>query len=64
MLLSIAHRVFTLIPKGPVVIASGRGGMDIEAVAKEEPAAIVTQPIDIKKGETREREREREDRQR
>jgi succinyl-CoA synthetase beta subunit len=36
--------------QGPVIIASSQGGMDIETVAHETPEAIVTHPIDIKKG--------------
>ncbi|KAI8097173.1 uncharacterized protein BX664DRAFT_275717 [Halteromyces radiatus] len=39
---------------GPVLVASSQGGMDIEAVAKENPDAIVTLPVDIKKGLSRE----------
>jgi len=35
---------------GPVIIASSQGGMNIEEVAKENPDAIVTEPIDIEKG--------------
>lgn len=31
-------------------VASQRGGMDIEAVAHEDPNAIVTAPISVKKG--------------
>ncbi|KAJ3193545.1 hypothetical protein HK101_004648 [Irineochytrium annulatum] len=40
--------------RGPVIIASSQGGMDIEAVAAESPEAIVTLPIDISKGLSRE----------
>ncbi|KAJ3217851.1 hypothetical protein HDU67_007137 [Dinochytrium kinnereticum] len=36
--------------RGPVIIASSQGGMDIEAVAHESPEAIVTHPVDISKG--------------
>ncbi|KAL2866830.1 succinate--CoA ligase (GDP-forming) subunit beta [Aspergillus lucknowensis] len=36
----------------PVIVASSQGGMDIEAVAKENPDAIITTPIDIKVGVT------------
>ena len=36
----------------PVIVASSQGGMDIEAVAKENPEAIITTPIDIKVGVT------------
>ncbi|XP_057302327.1 succinate--CoA ligase [ADP-forming] subunit beta, mitochondrial-like [Hydractinia symbiolongicarpus] len=36
--------------KGPLLIASSQGGMSIEDVARENPDAIITQPIDIFKG--------------
>jgi len=36
--------------KGPVIIASAQGGVDIESVAAESPAAIITLPIDISQG--------------
>ncbi|QRD92069.1 hypothetical protein F9C07_2146895 [Aspergillus flavus] len=38
--------------QSPVIVASSQGGMDIEAVAKETPEAIITTPIDIKVGVT------------
>ncbi|KAF2016272.1 succinate-CoA ligase [Aaosphaeria arxii CBS 175.79] len=38
--------------QGPVIVASSQGGMDIEAVAKEHPEAIITTPIDIHTGVT------------
>lgn len=38
--------------KGPVLIASTQGGMNIEEVAQETPEAIITEPIDITKGNT------------
>lgn len=38
------------IYQGPVILASSQGGMNIEDVAKENPEAIVTEPIDISKG--------------
>jgi succinyl-CoA synthetase beta subunit len=38
--------------QSPVIVASSQGGMDIEAVAKEHPEAIMTTPIDIKVGVT------------
>ncbi|KAF9892371.1 hypothetical protein FE257_002148 [Aspergillus nanangensis] len=38
--------------QGPVIVASSQGGMDIEAVAKESPDAIITTPIDIHTGVT------------
>ncbi|XP_034664769.1 succinate--CoA ligase [ADP-forming] subunit beta, mitochondrial isoform X2 [Drosophila subobscura] len=39
---------------GPVLIASKEGGVDIEEVAKENPDAIIYEPIDIAKGLTEE----------
>lgn len=39
---------------GPVIIASPAGGMDIEAVAEETPDKILTLPVDIQEGLTRE----------
>ncbi|XP_030374860.1 succinate--CoA ligase [ADP-forming] subunit beta, mitochondrial isoform X2 [Scaptodrosophila lebanonensis] len=39
---------------GPVLIASKEGGVDIEEVAKENPDAILYEPIDIIKGLTEE----------
>lgn len=38
--------------QGPVIVASSQGGMDIEAVAKESPDAIITTPISIHTGVT------------
>ncbi|KAI8634102.1 beta subunit of gdp-forming succinate-CoA ligase [Xylariaceae sp. FL1651] len=38
--------------QGPVIVSSSQGGMDIETVAKENPEAIITTYIDIKKGVT------------
>lgn len=35
---------------GPVMIASAEGGVNIEDVARDNPEAIVTEPIDITKG--------------
>lgn len=35
---------------GPVIIASSQGGVNIEEVAKENPEAIIKEPIDIVKG--------------
>jgi len=35
---------------GPVFVVSKKGGVDIEAVAKSDPAAIITLPIDIRTG--------------
>jgi len=36
--------------KGPLLIASSQGGMSIEDVARENPDAIIRQPVDIYKG--------------
>ncbi|KAK9470501.1 ATP-grasp domain-containing protein [Dipodascopsis tothii] len=38
--------------RGPVIVASAQGGMDIEAVAAESPDAIFSTPVDIHKGVT------------
>src|ERR1700712_732330 len=38
--------------QGPVIVASSQGGMDIEEVAKTNPGAIKTYPVDIHKGVT------------
>ena len=38
--------------QGPVIVSSSQGGMDIEAVAKENPEAITTTYIDINTGVT------------
>lgn len=38
--------------KGPVVIASSQGGVNIEEVAAENPEAIIYEPIDIIQGIT------------
>ena len=38
--------------QSPVIVASSQGGMDIEAVAKENPEAIITTKVDIHKGVT------------
>jgi succinyl-CoA synthetase beta subunit len=40
--------------QGPVIVASSEGGMDIEGVAAENPNAIISRPIDINVGLTRE----------
>lgn len=42
-----------MLSKGPVLIGSGKGGVNIEDVAKEDPNAIFTIPIDITKGMTK-----------
>ncbi|OZJ06701.1 Succinate--CoA ligase [ADP-forming] subunit beta, mitochondrial [Bifiguratus adelaidae] len=38
---------------GPVLVASSQGGVDIESVAAENPDAIITMPVDINTGLTR-----------
>lgn len=38
--------------QGPMIIGSSEGGMSIEDVAKENPEAIITMPVDIKVGLT------------
>lgn len=38
--------------QGPVMIASPRGGVDIETVAQEEPDQIYTEPVDVRTGPT------------
>lgn len=40
--------------QGLCIVYSKKGGMDIEAVAEEDPAAIHTLPVNIKKGLTNE----------
>lgn len=40
------------ISKGPVIVASEQGGMDIEGVAAENPKAILKYPVDMKSGLT------------
>ncbi len=42
---------------GPVFVGSKRGGMDIEAVAEEDPEAIFKVPVDINVGPTDENTR-------
>jgi succinyl-CoA synthetase beta subunit len=39
-----------IFSKGPVLVGSSQGGMDIEQVAHDSPEAIITLPIDIKTG--------------
>jgi len=36
--------------KGPVMLASPQGGMNIEEVARDTPEALITEPIDIHEG--------------
>jgi succinyl-CoA synthetase beta subunit len=40
--------------KGPMIVASSQGGVDIETVAAESPEAILTLPVNIAEGLTRE----------
>lgn len=35
---------------GPALVASARGGMNIEDVARDEPEAIITHPINFENG--------------
>ena len=35
---------------GPALVTSSKGGMNIEDVAKDDPSAIITTPIDFEKG--------------
>jgi len=42
---------------GPVLVASPKGGMDIEAVAEETPELIYKQPVDISQGITKQQSR-------
>ncbi|KAK2182868.1 hypothetical protein NP493_331g00007 [Ridgeia piscesae] len=37
---------------GPVIIASSQGGMSIEDVARDNPEALITEPVDIEEGMT------------
>lgn len=39
--------------QGPVMVGSSQGGMNIEEVARENPAAIIKEPIDIYNGMSR-----------
>lgn len=47
ILIKILTKIF---PKGPVLIASSQGGVNIEEVAAENPQAILYEPIDIHQG--------------
>lgn len=38
--------------QGPIIVASSQGGMDIETVAREQPHAIISTPVDIHVGVT------------
>ena len=42
--------IFHFLLKGPVLIASSEGGVNIEDVAASNPDAIIKVPIDIKEG--------------
>ena len=46
--------IFVNYLKGPVIIASSQGGINIEEVAAENPDAIIYEPVNIKKGLTAE----------
>lgn len=51
----IAHEMYAAVlndpaSKGPLLIFSAAGGMDIEEIAREHPAALLRFPIDIRKG--------------
>ena len=36
--------------QGPAIVASSEGGVDIEGVARDNPSAIITLPVDIRQG--------------
>lgn len=38
--------------QGPVIVASRKGGMDVEEIAKEDPGAIIVYPFTIAEGVT------------
>lgn len=38
--------------QGPVIVASNKGGMDVEEIAKEDPGAILVYPFTIEEGVT------------
>lgn len=38
------------VSKGPIIVASAQGGVDIEGVAAKDPDAIITLPIDMEVG--------------
>ena len=42
------------IKQGPVLVGSSQGGMNIEEVARENPTAILKEPVDITSGVSRE----------
>lgn len=51
----IAHELYASVlndpeTKGPLLLFSAQGGMDIEEIAASHPAALVRLPIDIRKG--------------
>jgi succinyl-CoA synthetase beta subunit len=51
----IAHEMYAAIlndpaSKGPLLLFSAEGGMDIEEIAEKHPQALVRLPIDIRKG--------------
>ncbi len=53
--LDIAHEYYFALlmdraMNGPVIVCSPKGGMDIEAVAHDDPSAIHKIPVDVKIG--------------
>jgi succinyl-CoA synthetase beta subunit len=51
----IAHEMYAAVlndpaSKGPLLIFSAAGGMDIEEIARAQPAALLRFPVDIRKG--------------
>lgn len=50
----IKYTIYCNFLKGPVIIVSKYGGVDIEEVAAKDPDAITYLPIDINKGLTSE----------
>jgi len=55
----IAHEFYAAVlndsdTKGPLLLFSAEGGMDIEEIAENHPDALVRLPIDIRKGVSRE----------
>lgn len=50
MFVYTSYVIFCLLCKGPAIIASAEGGVDIEKVAAERPEAIIKEPVDITTG--------------
>ena len=42
--------MYNFFTKGPVIIASSEGGVDIEEVALKSPDSIMKEPVDIHEG--------------